>query len=134
VTSVNIFEQASREKFRFPSKVGMLSVENLWDLPLTSANKASLDDTAKSVNAELKSVTEESFVAITSNPAKAALETKLEIVKHIIAARLAENEAARNEAARRAEKVKLMEILERKQDATLEGLTEEQIRERIAAL
>ena len=42
-----LFIKAARKKFRFPSKVGMLNVENLWDLPLTSANKASLDDTAR---------------------------------------------------------------------------------------
>jgi hypothetical protein len=33
---MNIFEQATRAKIRFSTPVGMLSVEDLWDLPLTS--------------------------------------------------------------------------------------------------
>jgi hypothetical protein len=131
---MNLFEQASREKYRFPSKAGMLSVENLWDLPLTSSTKSSLDDTARMVNANLKAVSEESFVSPTVNTAQTELAAKLEIVKHVIAIRLAENEAARSAAARKQEKAKLMAILEKKQDANLEGLTEDQIRERIAAL
>jgi hypothetical protein len=131
---MNLFEQASREKYRFPSKAGMLSVENLWDLPLTSSTKSSLDDVAKGVNDLLKSAATESFVETTSNPAKTELESKLEIVKHVIAIRIAENEASKNAAAKRAQKEKLLAILDRKQDAELEGMTKEQILAQINAL
>lgn len=130
----NIFETATREKFRFASNKGMINVEALWDMPLTSRSGFDLDNVAKAVNAELKANTEESFVTTTTNPAKATLELKLEIVKHIIAAKQAENEAVKTAAAKRAEKQKLLEILEKKKDASLENLTEEQIAARLAAL
>lgn len=132
--STNIFEIASREKFRFDSSKGLLTVENLWDLPLTSGIKVSLDAVAKKVNAELKAVTEESFVVTTSNPAKASLETKLEIVKYIIQVRLAENEARLASVKKAAEKEKLLSVLDQKQDAELQDLSKEELLARIGNL
>lgn len=133
----NLFEVASREKYRFPSVKGDLTTEQLWDLPLTSrsGSEFDLDTVAKTVNAELKSVTEESFVSMAaSNPAKALLETKLEIVKHIIAVRLAWNEARLAETKRKAEKAKLLELIADKQDESLKSLSLEELTARAAAL
>lgn len=125
------FEQATREKFRYPSARGWLSTEQLWELPLTAKSGFSLDDVAKAVNAELKAVDTESFVATESNPAKAICESKLSILKHIIAVRLAENRAAAALATKKWEKEKLLEVLSRKQDAALENLTEDELLARI---
>jgi hypothetical protein len=47
------------------------------------------------------------------------LETKLEVVKHVIASRLAEDQAAKAAAAKKLEKEKLLAVLGRKQDAVL---------------
>lgn len=134
MSDTNIFEVASREKLRFDTSKGFLTVENLWDLPLTSAVKVSLDAVARQVNAELKAVTEESFVVTTSNPAKASLETKLEIVKYIIQVRLAENEARLASVKKAAEKEKLLSILDQKQDAELQDLSKEELLARIGNL
>ena len=35
---MNIFEQAARQAFRFESPKGFLTVEDLWNLPLTQRN------------------------------------------------------------------------------------------------
>jgi hypothetical protein len=129
-----IFEQASRGKVRFPSDRGDLTVEQLWDLPLQAKNGFDLDSVAKDVNCQLKAVTEESFVNIGTNPAKPALELKLDIVKHIIATRIAENEAARTKAERLTEKRRLVELLGDKNDEELKGLSKEELTARIAAL
>jgi hypothetical protein len=128
---VTIFEKATQEKFRYPSSKGLLTTEQLWDLPLTAKSGFSLDDVAKAVNAELKAIDTESFVATETNPAKATLETKLEVVKHVIAIRLAEDQAAKAAAARKLEKEKLLAVLGRKQDAVLENLTEAELVARI---
>jgi hypothetical protein len=128
---VTIFEKATREKFRYPSAKGLLTTEQLWELPLTAKSGFSLDDVAKAVNAELKAVDTESFVATEANPAKATWETKLEVVKHVIAVRLAEDQAAKAAAAKKLEKEKLLAVLDRKQDAVLENLTEEELLARI---
>ncbi|BCY08634.1 hypothetical protein [Actinoplanes sp. L3-i22] len=128
---MTIFETATREKFRYPSTKGLLTTEQLWELPLTAKSGFSLDDVAKAVNAELKAVTTESFVATETNPAKATLETKLEVVKHVIAVRIAEDQAAKAAAAKKLEKEKLVAVLGRKQDAVLENLTEAELLARI---
>ncbi|GIJ09746.1 hypothetical protein ACFFMR_02870 [Micromonospora andamanensis] len=128
---MTIFEKATREKFRYPSTKGLLTTEQLWELPLTAKSGFSLDDVAKAVNAELKAVDTESFVATETNPAKATLETKLEVVKHVIAIRIAEDQAAKAAAAKKLEKEKLLAVLGRKQDAVLENLTEAELLARI---
>lgn len=128
---MTIFEKATREKFRYPSVKGLLTTEQLWELPLTAKSGFSLDDVAKAVNAELKAIDTESFVATETNPAKATLETKLEVVKHVIAVRLADDQAAKAAAAKKLEKEKLLAVLGRKQDAVLENLTEAELLARI---
>ena len=128
---MTIFEKATQEKFRYPSTKGLLTTEQLWELPLTAKSGFSLDDVAKAVNAELKAIDTESFVATETNPAKATLETKLEVVKHVIAFRLAEDQTAKAAAAKKLEKEKLLAVLGRKQDAVLENLTEAELLARI---
>lgn len=131
---MNIFEQASRQALRFSSNRGELNTEQLWDLPLTSRNGFDLDSVAKEVNQRLKSVTEESFVVKTTNPEKDSLELKLEVLKHIIAAKQAEADARRNAAERAAERQKLYDILAEKQDSALKDLSVEDIQKRLAEL
>jgi len=57
-----MFEKASRSKLRFMSTKGLLTVEDLWDIPLTSKNGVSLDDIAKSLHKQIKESEETSFV------------------------------------------------------------------------
>ena len=130
----NLFEQAARKAFRFPSIKGFVTVEHLWDLPLQSKSGFDLDSVAKAINAELKEQKEESFVTTASTPYKAELEVKLDILKHIIAVKQAENEAARSLLARKAEREKLLEILEGKKTEGLNALSVADIEARIAAL
>lgn len=130
---MSIFEQASRLKLRFASVKGELTIEHLWDLPLQSKTSFDLDTVAKAVARDLKAVTEESFVVETS-PANTVLILKLDVVKHIIAVRLAENAAATNRSARSAERQKLLGILADKQDESLKNLTPEQIQKRLDEL
>lgn len=131
---MSIFEQASIQKIRFQSVRGELTTEQLWDLPLQSKNQFDLDTVAKEVNASLKSVTEESFVATTTSPAKAKYELMLEIVKHVIAFKLKANEEQRSRAEKAAKKDKLVAILGEKQDAALKELTAEELAKQIAEL
>jgi hypothetical protein len=130
----NIFEQASRIKLRFPSTRGDLMAEHLWDLPLSSKSGADLDTVAKSVNAALKECTEESFVATSTSPAQALHTLRLEIVKHIIAVRLDENKAKLEAADKAAKKARLLDALARKQDASLEAMSEDEIRAQLKDL
>lgn len=131
---MNIFEQATRQKIRFPSAKGELTTEQLWELPLTSKTGFDLDTVAREVNRDLKETAEESFVSTRANPARAHLELKLELVKHVIAVKITEADAREKAASRTQERQRLQEILARKQDAELEGLSVEDIQKRLAEL
>ena len=130
----NLFLQATREKFRFQSGKGELSVEQLWDMPLTSRTGFDLDTVAKAVNSDLKGANEESFVNTTNNPAVSRLQNKLEVVKAIIEIKLAEAEAAKKRAEKAAERQRLMEVLHSKKDQELQGLSVEEIERRLSQL
>jgi hypothetical protein len=80
----DLFIVASRKKFRFASERGDLSVEQLWDLPLTSKNGFNLNAVAIAVDSELKGLAEESFVETSTNPRRRELEQMLEVVKYVI--------------------------------------------------
>jgi hypothetical protein len=132
---MNIFERAARSKLRFPSLIGDLTAEQLFDLPLISkGNRASLDDTARSVNRELKDLAEGSFVEVKPDPRKTELELRLEILKHVIEAKLAEKAAAEARAANMERKRKLLDALVAKDDQALAGMTREEIQAEIAKL
>jgi DNA gyrase/topoisomerase IV subunit A len=131
---MNIFEYATRNQIRFVSSKGLLTTEDLWQLPLTSKTGFDLDNVAKMANNALKALTEESFVATKPKAGKEAAETALEVVKHVIAVKIAENEAMRNAADRKAKKDMLLEVLARKQAGALETMTVEEIQAQLAAL
>ncbi len=139
---MNIFEQATKQSLRFPSDRGDLTTEQLWQLPLTaSRNDFDLDTVAKTVNNQLKTLAEESFVATSTNPIKPVLELKLEILKHIIAVKMqaaadAKDRAAdaKDRAAKAEKRHKLVELLGKKQDAALESLTTAEIEAQLAEL
>ena len=132
---MSIFERATRIKLRFPSTIGELTSEQLWDLPLTVRGaQPDLDKIARYVNSELKSIDEGSFVALTPDPRRADLELKLDILKHIIAAKIADADAAKTAASNAARRRKLLDVLAAKEDAELSGLTREQIEAEIAKI
>lgn len=129
-----MFEKAIRLKLRFESSVGLLGVEDLWDLPLTSAkSRANLNDIAKAVNARLKAAGEEDFVA----PARKGddvLQLQLDILKHVIAEKQAEGVASAERIAKREQKARIMELIARKQDQALEGKPLEELQAMVAGL
>lgn len=135
---MNIFEIAARKKFRFQARNGFLSVEDLWDLPLTSqSGRSNLDDIAKALYLQLKQnadtisfVTEETV----ASAAKELLQQHFDIVKHVIDVRLAENKAKVEELRRADQKQKLLALIEQKQNDQLSGQTLEELQKQLAAL
>lgn len=125
---MNIFEIASRKGFRFQSGKGLLTVEDLWVIPLTEG-PANLNDVAKKVSKTIKTEEEESFVQVNTAKSQAVKdeEVKLEIVKHIISVRLAEAEAKQQATAKREQKAKLDALIERKRDGALENMSLEEL-------
>ncbi len=133
--TTNLFEYATRNKLRFASVRGELTVEQLWDVPLRSKDDFNLNAIAKAANKAAKAAGEENFVeASTRTPAAAKAERVLELVKYVIETKLADEAAAETRAKNRAEKARLLEILAEKQDGKLSNLSEAELKKRIAAL
>jgi hypothetical protein len=115
-----MFEKATRQKYRFKTDVGLVTVEDLWDLPLTG-----LDKLAKALRKELQEAQEESFLE--TKPRSSVIETKFEIVKYIIQVKLKEKEDAVNVKAKKERKEKILEILAEKQNEALSQKTPEEL-------
>ncbi len=130
----NIFETATRKQYRYPSVKGDLTTEQLWELKLLSSNQFDLNNVAIALNKSLKAITEESFVSVKPTPGKVDLETKLEIVKHIIAYKQDEQAKARDAADKAAKREKLVQVLANKQDEALNNMSEDEIRAKLAEL
>ncbi len=134
MSDINIFEYATRNKLRFASTRGELSVETLWDVPLRSSDGFNLDAIAKAANKAFKDATEESFVTPAFTPAVARLQATLEVVKSVITMKLADEAAAKQRAENKIKKEKLLAILAEKQDGKLSELSEKELKKQIAEL
>lgn len=122
---MNIFEQASRQGFRFATPKGHLTVEDLWNLPLTSANRVNLDDIAKDLQEQLNN-TAVSFVTDTT-PVNKVYQAQFDIVIHIINTKISEAKAVEQARQVREKKQKIMAIIEQKQDAALSSASLEDL-------
>jgi hypothetical protein len=136
---MNIFEQAARRKYRFPSAKGELTVEQLWDLPLIAAPRAGtaiadLDSIARGIAAELRGVTSESFVETKPDPRKGDLETKLEVLKHVIAAKQADAAAAKTAAERAEKRRKLVDAIAAKDEQAIQNMSKEELLKQLAEI
>jgi len=118
---MSIFEKAARKKLRFDTPKGLISAEDLWDLPLQSQNGCDLDNLAKALNRAVKDSAEESFVE-KPTPQNAELTLGFEIVKHVITVKMEENKKALNARARKLKREKIAEIISKKQDGALEEM------------
>lgn len=125
---MSVFEKGTREKVRFTTSKGSITIEQAWDLSLTS-----LDEIARAVNSEIKASEEESFIGKKSTAA-AHLTLQLDILKHIIGVKMAEDEARANRRARAAKRQQLQALLLEKEAQAMNGLSLDQIRSQLAEL
>ena len=130
---MNIFEQASSLRLRFESAKGNLTVEDLWELPLSSEKSVSLDSVAKKIYQNLNGVQSISFVG-ESTEANTLDRLRMDIVLLIIDVKKAENAAARKATENRIEAQRIMEQMAKLQDKALDNMSMEQLQARLAEL
>lgn len=117
---MNIFEKANKIGLRFNTDVGMLSVEDLWHLPLEA-----LDALAVGLKMELNKQDTESFIKATRKPNH--LQLRFDIAKSVIDSRLEDMENAKKTMERKKTKEKIMEIIAAKQDSALQEKSLEEL-------
>lgn len=123
-----MFEKASRMKTRFQTSRGVLSTEDLWDVSLDQLNTL-----AKALRKELKDAEEEDFLVIKKDT-NSQIQLMFDIVLHILNIKKDEKTAREEASVKRAEKERLLELLAKKKDQSLEALSEEEIRAKIESL
>ncbi len=121
MTELNLFEQAVKLKVRFEYK-GSLTAEDLWDLGLEE-----LDTIYRKLSANGRK-DENSLLSSRKTKEDKMTELKMAVVKYVFEVKQEELNALKLKAEKRKKKEKLMDVLERKQNAELENKTPEEIR------
>ena len=117
---MNLFEIATRRKYRFATNKGSLSVEDLWDLSSTQ-----LDAIYRAMTKELREQGGESLMQKDND--NTVLTDKIEIIKYIFLVKQEEIAARKAAEENRNKRQRIMEILEQKRDASLQNMSEEDL-------
>lgn len=132
---MDIYKYAAQNGLRFQSTRGLITVEQLFQMPLKTVSNFDLDTVARAVNNELKEHSEESFVeAATISQRTKHLEVMLEIVKDVIKTKQVEAAAAENRVKKSIERRKILDALTAKKDQALTAASVEDLEKQLAAL
>lgn len=119
-----LFLTAAKSKFRFSSAIGVLLVEDLFDLELTGKS-ANLDDIARSLHRSLKEADDDVSFLRPAVKTHNQLQEKFEIVKYVIEQKLAERDLKAATREKAMKKQKIMAKLAEKKDKALDDLSVE---------
>lgn len=128
-------QRALVEKWRFETKRGSLSLEEVYALPLKGNNGVNLDEVAKAIYAQIpKDDAVISFVDDVKSTHVTIAEAQLEIVKDRISQLQSAARAHQEEVARAQEVAVYRNLLAKKQQEALENLSADELRARLDAL
>ena len=121
MTTVNLFEMATRSKLRFPSTKGELSVEDLWDL-----SDKDLDVVYKNLKDQEVKSSEESLLDDANVDPK--LTAAIGIVRYIFTTKRKEKLAEKERINKKQTQKKYIDALSKKQDEAIEKMSEAELR------
>lgn len=127
MTTENLFEMATRNKMRFPSTKGELSVEDLWDL-----SDKDLDVVYKNLKDQEVKSSEESLLDDANVDPK--LTAAIGIVKYIFTTKRNEKLAEKERINKKLTQKKYIDALSKKQDEAIEKMSEAELRAMIDSL
>lgn len=127
MTTENLFEMATRNKMRFPSTKGELSVEDLWDL-----SDKDLDVVYKNLKDQEVKSSEESLLDDANVDPK--LMAAIGIVRYIFTTKRKEKLAEKERINKKQTQKKYIDALSKKQDEAIEKMSEAELRAMIDSL
>ena len=127
MTTENLFEMATRNKMRFPSTKGELSVEDLWDL-----SDKDLDVVYKNLKDQEVKSSEESLLDDANVDPK--LTAAIGIVKYIFTTKRNEKLAEKERINKKLAQKKYIDALSKKEDEAIEKMSEAELRAMIDSL
>lgn len=119
----NIWIECLKNKYRFEFK-GLLNVEDLFDLKLKD-----LDLIYRKLKRDEQELQGDSLLDASDDPAKMEISTKIDIVKAVFAIKKEEMDRAQKALENKAQKAKILAIIEDKQDQELSQKSIEELRE-----
>jgi hypothetical protein len=128
-----MFDTVTRNKVRFVTIKGNVTVEDLWDMPLQAKNNFDLDTVAKAIAADIRKNEEDTFVA-TATKSSVADVLKLDVVKHIIAFKIAENAVKAKRVSDAARRSQLQAAIADKSEDALKNMSVEDLQAELATL
>lgn len=130
--SKNIYKEALLNRVRFSTNVGLLTPEEVMDLPLTSKSGLSVDSLAVDLVNKLKNENKEIVSLVNEDKEdieRYVDELKLEVLKDIIEYKKALIEEKRKAQAENSEKRRIMEALARKKEDKYNDMSIEELEE-----
>ena len=129
------FVSLARKAVRFDTPRGFIDFEQLWDLPLRNKTGVDLNSVAVAAHKALKDAEDATdFVGGATNPKKDVAALRMKSIKFVIDAKLQEGKAevARQQASNQREVI--LAALERKQNAAIDNMTEEELKASLKSL
>jgi len=123
-----MFATVTRMKLTFQMNNGSVFVQDLWEYPLKDLNVLAI-----SLRTLLKQQGEDDFLRSKTKEDKLT-KLKFDVVKYIIDTLLDEQEASIDLAAKSQEKQVLLKALARKQEQSIDALSEEEVLAKLAEL
>lgn len=118
---------------RFPSPRGNLTVEDLFDLPLTSTTVLDLESIAQTLYKKMQDLPKLSFTGGNTKESEDAT-FKLDVVKAVIAYKQAERDKAQSESARSQALQTFLAEKNRRKEASITEISDEELDKEIAKL
>lgn len=129
----DIYKRASQLSLRFNTPQGLLSVDDLWRIPLQSIKgNTSLDEISKALNKQLKSSDEDFSLIDSTKKTDSKIQLQFDIVKDVIETRLAERDIKAREKSEAERKQKILSIIADKKDKQLLDMPLEELEKLLA--
>ena len=120
-----MYKKASKLKLRIATTLGLLSVEQLWDLTI-----GQLDAVAVKLQEEYKKSGEKSFV-LKKSKKDAVAKLKFDIVLDILTNKVEIAEVAAKSAETKAHNQKILGLIAEKKDEDLKGMSVEDLEKQL---
>lgn len=119
---------AVRKKFRYKVPQGLISTEDLFDLPLSSnKGQANLDSIAVDLHDQLNKSSVKSFVD-TKTESNADLQIQFDVVLEVIEYKKKIADAAEKALATRNQNQRILELIKQKEDGALSEKSIEELK------
>lgn len=127
-----MYKIALMKGYEYQTNRGVVSTQDLFNIPLRSGDGFNLNEIAKTINSQISQSEKESFVDV--SPKETIHADKLEVVKDVISCKLNIESLLEKEASNRIRREKLLQAIASKEDSENDSKTKEELIEELSLL